>query len=174
MARLHSLLRGRVQSRSGISLARWLALDRADAVYYATQFSESLINHLSATSLPSSGGQSGSGSGVSSSRQQTLDSHIQSRIQSELARLREQEQSVRQEIERALEKENLDREKGSESGGVAHSASLLKDLEDLEKRTMGLREESRKSLDSGAWKSLEQDRDSLLKCFRWVPVGLEV
>jgi altered-inheritance-of-mitochondria protein 13 len=88
-----------------------------------------------------------------------------------LARLREQEQSVREEIERALEKENLDREKGAsttdkDGKAISHSASLLKDLEELEKRTLGLREESKKQLDSGAWKSLESNRQTLLQCFR--------
>ncbi|ORY79371.1 hypothetical protein BCR35DRAFT_291684 [Leucosporidium creatinivorum] len=122
------------------------------------QFSEGLINHLSSSSLPSSS--------VPSSRQETLDSHIQSRIASELSRLREQEATVREEIERALEKENLDREKGdAETQGVSHSASLMKDLEDLEKRTLGLREESEKELDSEAWKSVESQRKALVECF---------
>lgn len=80
--------------------------------------------------------------------------------------MREQEASVREEIERALEKENLDREKGEgESAGVAHSASLLKDLEDLEKRTVGLREESKKELDGAVWKSVESERKALVECF---------
>jgi MICOS complex subunit MIC19 len=77
---------------------------------------------------------------------------------------------VREEIERALEKENLDREKGAagqdgETQGVSHSASLMKDLEDLEKRTLGLREESEKELDSEAWKSVESQRKALVDCF---------
>lgn len=79
---------------------------------------------------------------------------------------------MREEIERALEKENLDREKGAAGGaegetqGVSHSASLMKDLEDLEKRTLGLREESEKELDSEAWKSVESQRKALVECFR--------
>ncbi|KAK4058427.1 hypothetical protein OIO90_000585 [Microbotryomycetes sp. JL221] len=99
---------------------------------------------------------------------QTLDQHIQSRIQSELKRLREQEAQVRQEIERALEKENLDREKGSNesSAGLAHSASLLKDLEELEGRTLSLKEESRKHLESAPWRTVESERKSLVECFK--------
>lgn len=80
---------------------------------------------------------------------------------------------MREEIERALEKENLDREKGAagaagqdgETQGVSHSASLMKDLEDLEKRTLGLREESEKELDSEAWKSVDSQRKALVECF---------
>jgi len=72
-----------------------------------------------------------------------LDSHIRSRIQDELARLRQEEESIKQEIELALEKENLDRERelaGEESvseddaqaaGGVKSSAAMIGDLEDL-------------------------------------------
>lgn len=85
--------------------------------------------------------------------------------------MREQEASVREEIERALEKENLDREKGAqgaegEGAGVSHSASLLQDLEDLEKRTLSLREESKKEMDGAAWKSVESERKALVECFR--------
>lgn len=130
-----------------------------------SQFSETLINHLSSQSTPSSQ--------VPSSRQEALDAHIQSRIQSELAQLRKQEQQVRQEIERALEKENLDREKGksnqeegNEGGkGLSHSASLFEDLKQLEKRTAGVKKERQETPE---WKQVDEGKKALEKCFSQV------
>ncbi len=54
-------------------------------------------------------------------RQSILDGHIRARIRDELEHLKRDEEVVRQEIELALEKENLDREasmagKASEGG----------------------------------------------------------
>ncbi|GAA5869823.1 hypothetical protein JCM16303_001808 [Sporobolomyces ruberrimus] len=139
----------------------------ADQTFFANrdspvQFSETLINHLSSQSTPSSQ--------VPSSRQEALDAHIQSRIQSELAQLRKQEQQVRQEIERALEKENLDREKGksnqeegNEGGkGLSHSASLFEDLKQLEKRTAGVKKERQETPE---WKQVDEGKKALEKCF---------
>lgn len=132
-----------------------------------TQFSESLINHLSSQSLPSSS--------VPASRQQALDAHIQQRIAAELQQLRQQEQQVRQEIERALERENLDRERGAAAtaGGeegkpaaLSHSASLLKDLEQLEKRASGLKKER---AETAEWKAVDVGKEALERCFRCVP-----
>ena len=78
-------------------------------------------------------------------RQLALDTHIRSRIQSELSHLQQEEQRVREEIERALEKENLDRERalaGEEgaldeaghAGSVKSSAALMGDLEELRQK----------------------------------------
>ncbi|EPQ58514.1 hypothetical protein GLOTRDRAFT_127009 [Gloeophyllum trabeum ATCC 11539] len=74
-------------------------------------------------------------------RQSSLDAHIRSRIQVELARLREEEEHVREEIERALEKENLDRERdmaGDETdsgvGQVKSTTALLGDVDELRKQ----------------------------------------
>ncbi|GAA5973622.1 hypothetical protein JCM8115_002938 [Rhodotorula mucilaginosa] len=127
-------------------------------------FSESLINHLSSQSLPSSS--------VPASRQQALDAHIQQRIAAELQQLRQQENQVRQEIERALERENLDRERGASAtaGGeegkaaaLSHSASLLKDLEQLEKRASGLKKER---AETAEWKAVDVGKEALERCFR--------
>ncbi|GAA5898834.1 Mic19p [Sporobolomyces salmoneus] len=138
----------------------------ADQTFFANrdspvQFSETLINHLSSQSTPSSS--------VPSSRQEALDAHIQARIQSELAQLRQQEQQVRQEIERALEKENLDREKGnaqeggeSSDKGLSHSASLFEDLKQLEKRTAGVKKQQQETPE---WKKVEEGKKALEKCF---------
>ncbi|GAA6000383.1 hypothetical protein JCM10207_007989 [Rhodosporidiobolus poonsookiae] len=132
-----------------------------DATFFAqrenpVQFSESLISHLQSHSLPTSS--------VPASRQDALDAHIQQRIASELSRLREQEHQVRDEIERALEKENLDRERGGEvEKGLSHSASLFKDLEELEKRSAGLRKERAQT---DEWRSVEGGKEALIQCFK--------
>ncbi|GAA5858474.1 hypothetical protein JCM8547_007323 [Rhodosporidiobolus lusitaniae] len=132
-----------------------------DAQFFATrdnpvQFSENLISHLQNQSLPSSA--------VPSSRQEALDAHIQQRIASELARLREQEHQVRDEIERALEKENLDRERGAAAEkGLSHSSSLMKDLEDLEKRSAKLVKQRQETPE---WRGVELNKEALVQCFK--------
>ncbi|GAA5891305.1 hypothetical protein JCM6882_004651 [Rhodosporidiobolus microsporus] len=139
-----------------------------DATFFADRnnvaFSDSLINHLS---TPSSAGGLPSPA-VPASRQQALDAHIQQRLAAELAHLRSQEQQVRDEIERALEKENLDRERGAGGAagaekGLSHSASLFKDLEELEKRSAGLRKEREETAE---WKAVDEGKLSLVQCFR--------
>ncbi|KAM0754533.1 hypothetical protein T439DRAFT_376998 [Meredithblackwellia eburnea MCA 4105] len=143
------------------------AVEDGEVAFFAkrdapVQFSEGLINQLSSNTISGS-----SSSHPSQARQETLDSHIQARITAELSRLRDQEQSVREEIERALEKENLSKELGAEDGkpGVSHSKSLLKDLEDLEKRTLGLREEIVKSKQGEAWTQVQAGEKALQECF---------
>lgn len=142
------------------------------AVTPRAQFPESLINHLSSQSLPSSS--------VPASRQQALDAHIQQRIAAELQQLRQQEHQVRQEIERALERENLDRERGASASSapgqeegktapLSHSASLLKDLEQLEKRASGLKKER---AETAEWKAVDVGKEALERCFRCVPTFL--
>ena len=102
--------------------------------FTTSQFGKDVVNHLS-DQLASSETTPG--------RQTTLDAHIRSRIQADLQHLREQEEHVRHEIEIALEKENLEREKsmaGEVSGGdvdentlgsVKSSAVLIGDLEEI-------------------------------------------
>lgn len=128
------------------------------------QFSESLINHLtSSTSL-----------NPSLTRQSTLDAHIQSRIASELARLREDEAIVRDQIEQALERENLDRERGTTSSegegavGISHSVSLMRDLDELETRVNQVKAQSIKAKENVAWSKVKEDREELEKCLQYV------
>lgn len=74
-------------------------------------------------------------------RQGILDDHIRIRIHDELQHLRREDEQIRQEIERALERENLDREKamagdasnsdGSSAGDIRNSAALLGDMEEI-------------------------------------------
>ncbi|KAF9050812.1 hypothetical protein BDZ89DRAFT_977733 [Hymenopellis radicata] len=93
----------------------------------AIQFSPEVVDQLAANLTSPE---------VSPERQSTLDVHVRSRIQTELKRLRKEEEDVRQRIEQALEKENLDREQsmtgeGSEMGAVKDSVSLMNDLEEI-------------------------------------------
>lgn len=81
----------------------------------------------------------------SPARQASIDAQIRNRIQSELTHLRQEEEQVRLEIEQALEKENLDRERamaGSETeekedgaaGSIRTSAALQGDLDELRQK----------------------------------------
>lgn len=54
-----------------------------------------------------------------------MDSHIRARIRDELEHLKKDEEDVRGEIERALEKENLDREKSMANDGDGSTSSIL-------------------------------------------------
>lgn len=98
------------------------------------QFGQDVVNHLSDQSTSAE---------ITPDRQTTLDVHIRSRIQADLQHLREQEVQVQQDIENALERENLERERsmagevserhGDESilGSVKCSAALMGDLEEI-------------------------------------------
>ena len=111
---------------------------------------------------------------IPSHRQTTLDTHIRARIQSELESLRAEEESVRQEIEHALEKENLDRERGSEAedgdttgtlGDVKVSAALLGDLDEIRRKAEGFRtkqESDNKSL------AARTSGEALMSCYKCV------
>jgi len=85
----------------------------------AIHFSQDLVNHLSDQMTSPN---------VTPERQSNLDAHVRVRIQAEMTKLRAEEQEVLLEIQSALEKENLEREKALEG---ADSASLHHDLEEI-------------------------------------------
>jgi altered-inheritance-of-mitochondria protein 13 len=97
------------------------------------QFSQDVVNQL-ADNLASPD--------VPPSRQTTLDEQVRGRIQAELSRLRSEEQAVRDEIERTLEKENLDKERSMANaedgadgaGGVKSSVALLGDVDEIRRK----------------------------------------
>lgn len=66
-------------------------------------------------------------------RQSTLDAQVRARIEAELSHLRAEEEAVRSQIELALEKENLDRERAlaADEDASASSTTLLGDLEEI-------------------------------------------
>ena len=128
------------------------------------QFSEDVVNSLvdnTAAPVPSA------------ERQSTLDAQIRSRIDAELAHLRQEEDDVRREIERALEKENLDRERAmageesegaaeAEAGGVRSSAALAGDLEEL--RTKVDRFHARRALSE--FPEVAEKAEAVVTCYR--------
>lgn len=71
---------------------------------------------------------------------------------------------MRAEIERALERENLDKEREGNVGG-GHSVSLMKDLEELEERTKVAREASSKGKEGAVWDAVAGGRKALEQCF---------
>jgi altered-inheritance-of-mitochondria protein 13 len=107
-------------------------------------------------------------------RQMTLDVLIRSRIQTDLQHLREQEDYVRQQIELALEKENLEREKnmagdasgpdGNEItfGSVKTSAALRGDLEEI--RSKVDRFHSRQDFEE--IRTVREKGEALVACYR--------
>lgn len=122
------------------------------------QFSQDLVDHLSDRITSTS---------PDSARQSTLDEHVRSRIQAELSRLQSEEEQVRQQIETALEKENLDKEtelanKGAEDGKLTTSSSALaEELEQVQKRAERFLE--RKRMDD--FPEVKEKQGALLKCY---------
>lgn len=103
-------------------------------------------------------------------RQSSIDAQIRARIQSELARLRAEEEEVKAEIEHALEKENLDRERamagaeGDEAGTVKSSTALLGDLEEL--RSKVDRFKTRRELEDYA--QVQAKGEAVVSCYKCV------
>ncbi|CCM06094.1 uncharacterized protein FIBRA_08341 [Fibroporia radiculosa] len=129
------------------------------------QFSQDVVNQLSDhTASPDPPPE----------RQSSIDAHVRSRIQAELARLREEEAQVKTEIERALEKENLDRERemagaasteeGEEgiAGSVKSSAALMGDLEEVRKKVE--RFHSRHELEGYA--AVQAKGEAVVSCYK--------
>ena len=119
---------------------------RATQLTCSLKFSPDVVNHLS-DQLASHE--------TSAERQTTLDAHIRSRIQSDLRRLRDEEESVRQQIEAALEKENLEKEKSM----TKSSTSLMGDLEEI--RSKVDRFESRQEFEG-----VKQKGEAVVSCYR--------
>lgn len=93
-------------------------------------------------------------------RQSTLDAHIRARIQSELERLRKEEANIKLQIEQALEKENLERERAMDSS--VNSAGLLGDLEEIQSKID--RFKSKKD-----FPDVKLDQEALIACYRSHP-----
>ncbi|KAI0303448.1 hypothetical protein B0F90DRAFT_1372893 [Multifurca ochricompacta] len=94
------------------------------------QVSSELASQLSDTSLSPE---------VSPIRQAILDEGVRAKINAEASRLRDGEDIVRREIEAALERENLDRERGmtgdaDEHGDIKNSTALLGDIEEVRQK----------------------------------------
>ena len=141
-----------------------------------------MVNHLEDTNVSSPE--------TTTHRQGTLDSHIRARIAAELERLQAEEQNVREQIEAALERENLDREtvlatsdSNSDSDSVvvldktdddegeegkkknlASSAALQDELEQVQRKVE--RFEKRRQLEE--YPDVRDARDAVLQCYQSV------
>jgi len=110
---------------------------------------------------------------TSPERQTFIDAHIRARIQDELLEhLRREEEHVQQEIERALEKENLDKERamageasegdGSSAGEVKSSTALQGDLGEIREKIS--KYQSRKEL--AEYPEVKSHGDAVVECYR--------
>lgn len=121
------------------------------------QFAPSLIHHLSDSSDPKDG------SAPSSQRQATLDAHIRERIQRELAQLRADEAEIRAQVQRTLEKENIEREKQEAPEGGLDSREVQKELDALR----GKVERARRKRD-GIDERVAPKRQAVVECYKCV------
>ncbi|KAG6331454.1 hypothetical protein ID866_7632 [Astraeus odoratus] len=98
-------------------------------------------------------------------RQSSLDNHIRSRIQAELQILRAEEEKVQQEIQRALEKENIEREVDAGDASVhdtKNSETLIGDLEEI--KTKVDRYQSRRQLSDFPF--VKEATEEVVSCYR--------
>ncbi|KAF8270393.1 hypothetical protein EI94DRAFT_1723098 [Lactarius quietus] len=107
---------------------------------------------------------------VSPARQAALDAGVRAKISAEAARLHEGDDVLRQEIEAALERENLDRERSmtgdaDEHGDVKNSTALLGDLEEVRQKVDRYRE--RASLADHP--EVKQASEAVASCYRANP-----
>lgn len=105
--------------------------------------------------------------GTSPDRQSTLDAHIRARINAELGRLREEEKLVREQIEAALEKENLSRERagtdGDETeGGVTSSSSIQGALDEVQRKV----DRFHAKRDISGYFLVSESSRKLIECYR--------
>ncbi|KIM51479.1 hypothetical protein SCLCIDRAFT_18392 [Scleroderma citrinum Foug A] len=99
-------------------------------------------------------------------RQISLDNRVRSRIQAELQALRAEEEKVQQEIHRALEKENLDRESdvgdGTPLSEAKNSATLIGNLEEIKAKVD--RYQTRRQLSDFPF--LKEAGEEVVSCYR--------
>ena len=120
------------------------------------QFSQDVINHLSDTR---------SSPNPAPERQQALDAVVQERIHSEMKRLHEAEVAVQADIQAALERENLDREKQIvEHTDGASSEELRAELDEVQKRA----ERFKSRLALGHAPEVKESQARLVACYKCV------
>ena len=105
--------------------------------------------------------------GISPKRQSTLDAHVRARINAELGRLREEEKRVREQIEEALEKENLSKERADTNsdepeGGVINSSSIQGALDEVQKKV----DRFHAKRDIGSYMLVSESSQKLVECYR--------
>lgn len=104
-----------------------------------------------------------------------LDASVRAKIGAEAARLHEGDDVLRQEIEAALERENLDRERSmtgdaDEHGDVKNSTALLGDLEEVRQKVDRYR--ARASL--AEHPEVKHASEAVASCYRCVSICFRV
>lgn len=104
---------------------------------------------------------------TSPERQSTLDAHIRARINVELGRLREEEKVVREQIEAALEKENLSHERtGTDDDeaevGVSSSSSIQDALDEVQRKV----DRFHAKRDNSGYLLVSESSQKLIECYR--------
>ncbi|KAF8610504.1 hypothetical protein BDV93DRAFT_483789 [Ceratobasidium sp. AG-I] len=121
------------------------------------QFSQDVINHLSDTR---------SSPNPAPERQQALDAVVQERIHSEMKRLHEAEVAVQADIQAALERENLDREKQvAENTDGTSSEELRAELDEVQRRA----ERFKSRLALGHAPEVKESQAKLVTCYKANP-----
>ena len=93
----------------------------------------------------------------------TLDASVQSKIKSELDRLRKEEQAVRDQIEQAIEKENLERESKHKGASAGKNSNVLRaELDEVRKKI----ERHQKKRDIESYPGVKSAQEQLIKCYR--------
>jgi len=123
------------------------------------QFSQEVIDHLQE--------RPGESAGPSLERQSSLDTHIRARINAELVRLREEEKVVREQIEAALEKENLSKQRTGTSGdevegGVDSTSSVQGALDEVQKKV----DRFHAKRDISGYFLVSESSQELIECYR--------
>lgn len=120
------------------------------------QFGRSLLNSLESDKVP----------GPDAARQATLDTSIQQKIKSELDRLRKEENQVRSEIEKAIEKENLAKETKYQGASEGKNSNVLRqELEGLRQKI----DKYNKHRDSTSYTGVKEAQDALVQCYKSNP-----
>lgn len=87
---------------------------------------------------------------------------MRTRIQAEIARLRAEEEDVKKQMALALERENIERERGGEEGQIKSSTSLQADLEEVQKKVE--RYHKRRSLDD--LPEVKEAKEKVVDCYQ--------
>ncbi|EST05518.1 Protein of unknown function DUF1690 [Kalmanozyma brasiliensis GHG001] len=120
------------------------------------QFGRSLLNSLDKTSLDNV-------EGPDATRQAKLDTSIQAKIKSELDRLRKEEAEVRNEIQKAIEKENLARESKYTGASEGKNSNVLRqELEGLRSKI----DKYNKQKDVSNYTGVKEAQEELVKCYK--------
>ena len=104
---------------------------------------------------------------TSPGRQSTLDAHIRARINAELGRLHEEEKIVREQIEAALEEENLSKERAGTDddeaeGGINSSSSIQGALDEVQKKV----DRFHAKRDISGYLLVSESSQKLIECYR--------